>query len=450
MHLKTLIVNALIVNEGTVKKGSILTEGQLIADIFDNPYPESLIDETVSVVDAANSYLLPGIIDTHVHFREPGLTHKGDIASESKAAVAGGITSFMEMPNTLPPATTIKLLEEKFAAAAKSSFANYSFYLGASTDNIDEIKQVDPSGVCGVKVFMGSSTGNMLVNAPEVLYRIFESSPILVAIHCEDEATIQTNLALFKEKYGDQILPAHHPIIRNHRACYISTEYAVNLAKKLNTRLHVLHLSTGDETALFTNKIPLSQKRVTVEACPHHLWFTDEDYHTKGNFIKWNPAIKSQNDKEALWSALIDGTIDVVGTDHAPHLTEEKLKPYLQAPSGGPLIQHSLQIMVDSALERNIPLHQIVQWMCHNPAICFQISRRGYIRKGYFADFVILNPNQKYTVTTENILYKCKWSPFEGHTFKTTPTHTFINGKLVYSHNTIDETFRGMPIEFDR
>jgi dihydroorotase len=450
MAKKTLIINAKIVNEGSTQIGSLLINGAYIAEVFDNPNPVLPGGDDVNIIDAENSYLLPGIIDDQVHFREPGLTHKGELETESRAAIAGGITSFMEMPNTIPQATTVELLMEKFELGAKKSFANFSFYMGATNDNIDEIVKIDSVKVCGVKVFMGSSTGNMLVNDPKALDLIFAKSPTLVAVHCEDETTIQSNLALYKEKYGDNIQPEHHPLIRNHRACLLSSQFAVSLAKKHNTRLHILHLSTAEETGLFDNSVPLQQKRITAEVCAHHLWFTDESYKTKGNLIKWNPAIKTLKDREKLWESLLDGSVDVVATDHAPHLLDEKLKPYLQAPSGGPLVQHSLQIMADATSQRNIPMHRLVQWMCHNPAICFGISRRGFIREGYYADLVILNPDLKYTVSHENLLYKCKWSPFEGHTFNTTPTHTFVNGNLVYNHGKINEDFRGIPLEFTR
>jgi dihydroorotase len=450
MSEKHLITNARIVNEGKVQHGSVLIDGQIITGIFDDPFPNSLISQNISITDAAGSFLLPGIIDDQVHFREPGLTQKADIETESKAAVAGGITSFMEMPNTVPQTTTLELLEEKFVIGARKSFANFSFYMGATNDNAEEIVKINPEKVCGIKIFMGSSTGNMLVNNPETLDKIFSEAPVLVAVHCEDEDTIQANLALFKEKYGDQIRPEHHPLIRNHQACLLSSQLAVSLAKKHNTRLHILHLSTADETKLFDNALPLADKRITAEVCAHHLWFTDEDYKTKGNLIKWNPAVKSQADREELWNALIQGKIDIVATDHAPHLIEEKSKPYLQAPSGGPLVQHSLQIMYDAITERNIPIHKLAEWMCHNPALCFSVRNRGFIREGYFADLVILNPNEKYTVTKNNLLYKCNWSPFDGHTFNSTPTHTFVNGNLVYNNGEINEAFRGIPLEFNR
>ncbi len=450
MPASTLIINARIVNEGQVKTGSLLIEDNLIADISNDPSPEHYRHKADQVIDAQNSYLLPGIIDDQVHFREPGLTSKAEIATESKAAVAGGITSFMEMPNTNPPCTTIELLEEKFALAAKKSSANFSFYMGASNENPEELKKINPQKVCGIKVFMGSSTGNMLVDNEKVLEKIFANAKTLVATHCEDEATIRFNLQRFKELHGNNIQPYHHPMIRSREACFLSSQKAIELARKHNTRLHILHLSTADETSLFDNQTPLKDKRITGEVCVHHLWFTDEDYATRGNFIKWNPAVKKSTDREQLWKALLDGTLDVVATDHAPHLKAEKQQPYLSAPSGGPLVQHCLQAMADAIITRNLPIHLLAEWMCHNPAICFQIKKRGFIRKGYFADLVILNPDKPYTVTRENILYKCQWSPFENHTFKMTPTHTFVNGNLVWNNGHVDESIRGMALEFER
>ncbi len=450
MSTTTLIINARIINEGELKTGSLYIENDIIADISHDPSPETFKQKADRIIDAQNSYLLPGVIDDQVHFREPGLTRKAEILTESRAAVAGGITSFMEMPNTSPPCTTIALLEEKFALAAQKSSANYSFYMGASNDNLDELEKIDPERVCGIKVFMGSSTGNMLVDNEQVLERIFATAKTLVATHCEDEATIRANMHKFKELHGENIQPQHHPMIRSHQACLISSQKAAQLARKHNTRLHILHLSTADEVSLFSNQLPLANKRITGEVCVHHLWFTDKDYSTKGNFIKWNPAVKGLNDRERLWEALLDGTLDVVATDHAPHLKEEKENPYLSAPSGGPLVQHSLQAMADAIFSRNLPVHLLSQWMSHNPAICYGIRKRGFIRKGYYADLVILNPDKPYTVTRENILYKCGWSPFDNHTFKSTPTHTFVNGKLVWENGNLDDSVRGMALEFDR
>ncbi len=450
MFSKVLIINARIINEGQVKPGSVLIENEFIAEIFDNPFPSYSPQDYHQVIDAENSYLLPGVIDDQVHFREPGLTQKGDIYSESCAAVAGGITSFMEMPNTIPQATTLELLEAKFKIGAQKSLANYSFYMGATNNNMHELDRIDINKVCGIKVFMGSSTGNMLVDSDEALENIFAHARTLVATHCEDEATIKSNLKKFTQLYGTDLNASHHPEIRNHLACLLSSQKAVHLAKELNTRLHVLHLSTAVETALFENTIPLTEKKITGEVCVHHLWFTSTDYAEKQNFIKWNPAIKSQSDRDTLWAALLEGVLDVVATDHAPHLKEEKLQPYISAPSGGPLVQHSLQAMADALTSRDLPVALLAQWMSHNPAICFKVKNRGFIRKGYYADLVILNPNKPYTVTTENILYKSKWSPFENHTFSSTPTHTIINGQVVYQNGELNKDFRGKVLEFDR
>lgn len=446
----TIIKNARIVNEGQVFEGAIFIENGLIIQVLDNPQPEITDRENFQVIDAQQCFLLPGLIDDQVHFREPGLTHKADIASESKAAVAGGITSFMEMPNTIPQATNISLLNEKFAIAAQTSLANYSFYLGATNDNIDELLKADLENICGVKVFMGSSTGNMLVDKQESLEAIFSQCQLPIAVHCEDEATIKSNLADFKARLGDEIKPWHHHLIRNHQACLLSSTLAASLARKHNSRLHILHLSTAEEMNLFNNQNALEDKKITAEVCVHHLWFSDQDYHQKGNLIKWNPAVKTADDREALWQALLEGKIDVVATDHAPHLLEEKQKNYPEAPSGGPLVQHALQAMVDMTLDRQIPIHQVVQWMCHNPAIAFKVQQRGFIRPGYFADLVILNPEKPYTVSTDNILYKCRWSPFQGHTFKSSITHTFVNGQLVYENGHFHPFVPGMPLKFKR
>lgn len=449
MSSKTLIVNATIINEGRIYPGSVLIENDIIAEIYENSPDISKLGK-VKVIDAEFAYLLPGIIDDQVHFREPGLTHKAEILTESRAAVAGGITSFMEMPNTNPQTTTAELLEKKFILGARQSMANFSFYMGATNDNADELDKIDPRKVCGIKVFMGSSTGNMLVDDQQALDRIFSQAKILVATHCEDEATIKANLEKFRNEFGENIRAEHHPQIRNHEACFLSSQRAIDLARRNNTRLHVLHLSTASETKLFDNSVSLENKRITGEVCVHHLWFTDEDYKEKQNLIKWNPAVKGLADREQLWKSLLDNTLDIVATDHAPHLLDEKRNPYLSAPSGGPLVQHALQAMADAFKARNLPLHIMVQWMCHNPAICFNVYRRGFIRKGYYADLVILNPSKKHTVSKENILYKCGWSPFEGHTFSATPTHTFINGHLVYENGRFAENFRGKPLEFER
>ncbi len=450
MSSKTLICNARIVNEGQVKDGAILIENDTISEIYSTPNPDISLHTSDRILDAGFNYVLPGVIDDQVHFRQPGLTHKAQIYTESMAAVTGGVTSFMEMPNTLPQAITTQLLDEKFQLAAQESFANFSFYMGATNQNTEELLKIDPARVCGIKVFMGASTGNMLVDSDDALEAIFSNAKTLVAVHCEDETTIRENLQIYQGKFGENIPPEYHPRIRNHHACLLSSEKAVALAQKHNTRLHVLHLSTAGETRLFDNTLPLEKKRITGEVCVHHLWFTDDDYAAKGNFIKWNPAIKSKKDREKLWESIINGTLDVVATDHAPHLKEEKSQPYLKAPSGGPLVQHSLQAMFDAVTDRSLPVHLIAQWMSHNPAVCFKVYKRGFIRKGYFADLVILDPDKPYTVNHENILYKCKWSPFEGHTFRATPTHTIINGQVVFQNGKVDQDFRGQPLEFVR
>jgi len=427
----TLIKNARIVNEGKIITGDILIENDYIKEIASSI---SVKSADVHVFDAENNFVLPGVIDDQVHFREPGLTHKATIETESKAAVAGGITSFIEMPNTNPQTTTIEKLEEKFEIASKTSWANYSFMFGGTNDNLDEILKVDAKNVAALKLFLGSSTGNMLVDNPEVLEKIFSSTDLLIAVHCEDETTIRRNLKTYVDKYGDDIPMKFHPIIRSEEACYLSSSKAIELAKKTGARLHVFHLSTGKETDLFSNKIPLKDKKITAEVCIHHLWFTDEDYDKKGTLIKWNPAVKTKKDKEALWKALLDDRIDVIATDHAPHTLEEKNNVYTKAPSGGPLVQHALVAMLEAHHQGKISIDKIVEKMCHNPAILFQIEKRGYIREGYFADLVIVNTNHPWTVTKENIVCKCGWSPFEGTSFKSRISHTFINGDLVYKN----------------
>ena len=427
----TLIKNARIVNEGKIFSGDILIENNYIKEVAPSISAKS---SDVHVFDAEDNYVLPGVIDDQVHFREPGLTHKADIESESKAAVAGGITSFIEMPNTNPQTTTIEKLEEKFDIAAKTSWANYSFMFGGTNDNLDEILKVDAKNVAALKLFLGSSTGNMLVDNPQVLEKIFSSTDLLIAVHCEDEGTIQKNLKEHIDKFGDDIPMKYHPIIRSEEACYLSSSKAIELAKKTGARLHVFHLSTGKETSLFSNKIPLKDKKITAEVCVHHLWFTDEDYDKKGSFIKWNPAVKTQKDKDALWKALLDNRIDVIATDHAPHTLEEKNNVYTKAPSGGPLVQHALVAMLEAHHQGKISIEKLVEKMCHNPAILFQVEKRGYIKEGYFADLVIVDLNNPWTVKKENILYKCGWSPFEGTSFKSRITHTFINGSLVYKN----------------
>lgn len=444
---KVLIKNAKIVNEGTIFEGDVLIEGEFIVEIAESI---SLKSSTTKIIDAEGNYLIPGAIDDQVHFREPGLTHKGDIASESKAAVAGGITSFIEQPNTIPNAVTQEILEEKYQIAATNSFANYSFMIGATNDNLDEILKTNPKNVAGVKIFLGSSTGNMLVDNEAVLERIFSSTPLLIAVHCEDETTIQNNLAKYKAEYGEDIPVTMHHLIRSEEACYLSSSKAVALAKKTGARLHIFHLSTAKELDLFTNKIPLEDKKITAEVCVHHLWFSEEDYKTKGNLIKWNPAVKTANDRKALWEALNDGRIDVVATDHAPHTLEEKKQPYLKAPSGGPLVQHAVVAMFEAFHQGKISVEKIVEKMAHNPAKIFKIEKRGFIKEGFYADLVIVNSGLPWSVKKENILAKCGWSPFEGYTFKSRITHTFVNGQLVYNNFAIKGTPQGKRLLFDR
>lgn len=426
-----LIKNANIVNEGKITKGDVLIEKDYIAEIDDSI---SVKSSNTIVIEADGCYLLPGLIDDQVHFREPGLTHKATIETESKAAVAGGITSFIEMPNTIPQATTIAKLEEKFNLAKKTSWANYSFMFGGTNDNLDEILKVDETKVAGLKLFLGSSTGDMLVDDPKVLEEIFSKTNLLISVHCEDETIISENLLKYKAKYGDDIPVQLHPKIRSEKACYLSSSKAIELAKKTGARLHVFHLSTEKETHLFSKKIPLSKKKITAEVCIHHLWFTDEDYKTKGTKIKWNPAIKTKKDKKGLWKALLNGRIDVIATDHAPHTIEEKEGVYTKAPSGGPMVQHALVALLEMYHIEKISLEKIVEKTAHNPAILFQIKDRGFIRKGYKADMVLVDINAPWTVNKENILYKCGWSPFEGTTFKSRITHTFVNGVLTYKN----------------
>ena len=440
-----LIKNASLVNEERISHADVLVKGQRIYKIGRNiTYPGSL------TIDARGQFLLPGCIDDQVHFREPGLTHKGTIASESKAAVAGGITSYMEMPNTKPPTLTQSLLEAKFEIAAGNSLANYSFYMGASNDNLDEVLRTDRTSVCGIKVFMGSSTGNMLVDDEGALEALFSEAHLPIAAHCEDEGTIKANLEHFTTKYGQEIPFQCHPEIRSAEACYLSSSKAVRLAKKFDTRLHILHISTGKETFLFEATKPQKSKRITSEACIHHLWFTDKDYTSKGSAIKWNPAVKSEKDKEAIWQAVLDGRIDVIATDHAPHSWQEKHNIYHKAPSGGPLIQHSLVAMLEFYRQGKISLEMIVQKMCHNPAEIFSIRDRGYLREGYFADLVLVDLNRPWTVKKENIVAKCGWSPFEGTTFQSQITHTLISGELVYKEGTFDVVVKGQKLQFDR
>lgn len=441
----TLIRNALLINEGKIFLADVFIQNGLIAQIG-----QSLDVQADESIDAEGKYLMPGIIDDQVHFREPGLTHKGELYTESKAAVAGGITSFMEMPNTKPQTLTQELLEQKYQRAKEVSLANYSFFMGASNDNLEEVLKTDPKNVGAIKIFMGSSTGNMLVDDKSVLENIFEKSTMLIAVHCEDEATIQQNTAHYKSIYGEDVPIEMHPKIRSDEACYKSSSMAIELAKKHDTRLHVFHLSTAKEMELFRNDIPLEEKRITAEVCIHHLWFDDSQYADKGTHIKWNPAVKSKADKEAVFEALLDDRIDIIATDHAPHTLEEKNNTYFNAPSGGPLVQHALVAMLELYHQGKIRLEKIVEKMCHAPAICFQVENRGFIREGYVADLVLVDIDNPWEVNKDNILYKCAWSPFEGNTFKSRVTHTWVNGHLAYQNGSFDESQKGHRLTFDR
>ena len=443
--MKKLLKNAQIINEGSIQKADLLIDGDRIAKIA-----ASISDDTAEIIDLTGKFLMPGVVDDQVHFREPGLTHKGRIYTEARAAVAGGITSFMEMPNTNPQALTQTLLEDKYKIGAKDSLANYSFFMGASNENLEEVLKTDPTQVAGVKIFMGSSTGNMLVDNKAVLNSIFSKCDMLIAVHCEDEETVRANSANMKEEHGEDMPIRFHPIIRNEEACYKSSSMAVELAKKHDTRLHILHISTAKETALFRNDIPLKEKRITAEACIHHLWFDDSSYDEKGTFIKWNPAVKSAKDKEGVWAALLDDRIDIIATDHAPHTLEEKQNTYFNAPSGGPLVQHALVAMLEFYHQGKVSLEWIVNKMCHAPADCFQLKERGFIKEGYYADLVVLDIAKPWTVAKDNILYHCGWSPFEGQEFKSSVSKTFVNGNLVYNKGVFDESTRGMRLEFDR
>jgi len=440
-----LIKAATIVNEHKQYVADVLIKDGLIDRI--DPVIDAQADE---IINAEGLHLLPGCIDDQVHFREPGLTYKADIYSESRAAVAGGITSFMEMPNTVPNTLTQELLEDKYQIASRNSLANYSYFMGASNNNLDEVLRTDTSKVCGIKVFMGSSTGNMLVDDPHTLEKLFAQSPMLIATHCEDEATIKSNLAHYKQLLGENIPVRMHPKIRSAEACYLSSSMAVELAKKHNTRLHILHISTERETHLFDNTIPLKDKRITAEACIHHLWFTDADYETKGNYIKWNPAVKTEADRDGILRAVLDGRIDVIATDHAPHTIEEKEQPYLQAPSGGPLVQHALPAMLELYHHGKISLEQIAEKMAHNVATLFQIEKRGFIREGYWADLVLVDLNKPWNVNKSNILYKCNWSPFEGNTFRSQVAYTLISGNLAYANGSLIEGKAGKRLTFNR
>ena len=402
------------------------------------------------IIDAGGLLLIPGIIDDQVHFREPGLTHKGDIFSESRAAVAGGITSFMDMPNTNPPTITNVLLNEKFRLGSENSLANYSFYIGATNSNLDEVLKADPSEVCGIKLFMGSSTGNMLVDNEKTLRDLFSKATIPVACHCESEPVIKRNSEIYRKIYGEDVPVNMHPLIRSREACFLSSSFAVKLAKEYNTRIHILHLSTADEMKLFSSELPLAQKRITGEVCVHHLWFDETSYDEKGTFVKWNPAIKTRFDREALLNGTINDLVDIVATDHAPHTIEEKQNSYFRAPSGGPLVQHSLVAMLELWHRKSIPIEKIVEKMCHNPAILFNIRNRGFIREGYKADLCLVNPDDQWTVSKDNILYKCAWSPFEGTTFRSKVVKTIINGTVVYDDGVFNEDFRGQKLVFER
>ena len=443
--MKTLIKNAVAVNEFRKFETDILIENEIIAKIDKN-----ISATDCTVIDAGGKYLFPGAIDDQVHFREPGLTHKATIETESRAAIAGGITSFIEMPNTSPQTTTIEKLEEKFGIAANTSSANYSFMFGGTNDNLEEILRVDPKSCAGLKLFLGSSTGNMLVDDEKVLENIFSNTDLLISAHCEDEATIKHNLEKYKATYGDDIPIKYHPAIRSEEACYLSSSRAVALAEKTGARLHVFHLSTAKETGLFRNDIPLRKKKITAEVCIHHLWFCDDDYDRKGTFIKWNPAVKTPADRKGLWQALLDDRIDVIATDHAPHTLKEKQNIYTQAPSGGPLVQHAMVAMLEACNKGKISLEKMIEKMSHNPAILFRIKQRGFIREGYFADLVLADLNSPQTVSRDNVLYKCGWSPFEGTTFQSAITHTFVNGNLAFNNGKFSAYRNVKRLEFNR
>jgi dihydroorotase len=445
--VKTLIKNALIINDGKSYKASVLLEGEFIKQISDD---DNIPEENCQIIDAEGKWLIPGVIDDQVHFREPGLTHKAEIYTESKAALAGGVTSFMEMPNTIPQTTNIEELKKKFNLAAEKSFANYSFYLGATNDNIKEIIKVDPKTTCGVKVFMGSSTGNMLVDKKDSLAAIFSESPVLIATHCEDENIIQRNMELYRHKYGENLSFKYHPGIRSEEACYASSSFAVELANKYNSRLHVLHISTAKELELFRNDIPARDKKITSEVCVHHLWFNDGDYSKKGSLIKWNPAVKKESDRLALLKGVLINKLDVIATDHAPHTLDEKSNSYFKAPSGGPMVQHSLTAMIEMTKKGHISLEKVVEKMCHLPADIYQIEKRGYIKEGFYADLVLVNPDESWTVSQDNLHYKCGWSPMEGVQFSTKVVMTILNGKIVYENGHVKEERSALPLSFNR
>ncbi len=442
----TLIVNAKIVNEGKVTEGDLLIKGERIEKIG----KVQQVTEQHTVIDAKGSYLLPGAIDDQVHFREPGLTHKANIFTESRAAVAGGVTTYMEMPNTSPPTFTQSLLEDKYKIAAHASLANYSFYIGASNENIEEVLKTDLTKVCGLKIFMGSSTGNLLVDNPKTLEAFFSKFQGLIATHCEDEQSIRRNMEAARQKFGEDVPVSYHPIIRDEEVCYLSSSMAVELAKKFGTHLHVLHISTAKELSLFDNSIPLEKKKITAEACIHHLWFNENDYATKGSLIKWNPAVKSASDQQAILQAVLNNTIDVIATDHAPHLLEEKQNPYFKAPSGGPLVQHSVVAMLEMVKQGKITIEKVVEKMSHHVAILYRIQERGFIREGYFADLVLVTPNESWQVEKKNILAKCGWSPFEGQNFSHKVTHTFVSGYLAYANGMLQNEQMGQRLKFSR
>ena len=446
MAQSILIKNAVIVNENTTFKGDVLIENEIIKEVSS----DIKAAEGTEIIDANGSYLIPGMIDDQVHFREPGLTHKANIETESRAAIAGGITTFIEMPNTVPQAVTQELLEDKFEIAAKTSYANYSFMFGGTNDNLEELLKTDPQKVAGIKLFLGSSTGNMLVDNEDVLEKIFSSTKMLISVHCEDEATIRKNTEKFTSEFGDDIPIKYHPIIRSEEACYLSSSKAIELAKKTGARLHIFHLSTEKETHLFRNDIPLEKKQITAEVCIHHLWFSDKDYAEKGTHIKWNPAVKTEKDKQGLWEALLDDRIDVIATDHAPHTLEEKNNNYIKAPSGGPLVQHAIIALFEKVKQGVISIEKAVEKTSHNPAKLFKIKKRGFIKKGFFADLVLVDVNKPQTVSKKNILYKCGWSPFEGTKFSSTITHTFVNGKLIYNNGVFNDEIKGKRITFNR
>lgn len=441
--------NALVINEEVSEIKHILIEDQFISKIVKNA-DEIQITSDCKVLDLQGRWILPGVIDDQVHFRDPGLTKKADMYSESIAAVAGGTTSFMEMPNTIPNALTQQILEDKYQLASRKSVANYSFYMGVSNDNAEEVLKTDPKNICGIKIFLGASTGNMLVDNQDTLNKLFAEAPTLIAVHCEDEDTIKKNLKEASEKYDNLIPIGAHPDIRSHEACLKSSKFAVNLAKKYGTRLHVLHLSTAEETALFENNTPLEEKKITAEVCVHHLWFDRADYKSRGTLIKWNPAVKDRKDADGLLAALLDDRLDVVATDHAPHQLIEKENPYLKAPSGAPMVQHSLTVMLEMVKQGKITKEKVVEKMCHNPAKMFQIEKRGFIKEGFFADLVVVDPEKNWIVTRDNVLYKCGWSPMEGVEFHSKVKQTFVNGHLVYDNGVIDDSVKGIRLKFNR